>query len=93
MPLIVLDPTCHEETAGWPLAPAVPSLAGRTIGLLDNRKKNSDRLLDFVEEILCREHGVGRVVRARKADPSRPASEEIMARFDGCDALFTGVGD
>ncbi len=93
MPLLVLDPTYSEETADWPLAPAPRSLAGRTVGLLDNGKKNSDRLLHFMGEVLLRDYGVSRVVRARKGDPSRPASAEVMAIFRECDALFTRVGD
>lgn len=93
MGLIVLDPVYREERERHRLARALPSLEGRTVGLLDNGKRNSDRLLDFVEEALRRDYGVREVVRVRKRDPSRPASPEVMASLQRCDALFTGVGD
>jgi len=38
--------------------PLPESLVGRTVGFLDNRKANFDRLADEIGGILCAEHGV-----------------------------------
>jgi hypothetical protein len=75
------------------LAPALPSLAGATVGLLDNGKVNVDRFLDHVEDILRREHGVKEVVRRRKPNMSAPAPPEMVVELAGCDAVVSAVGD
>ena len=58
MPITVLDPTTHSEAAAPRYAPKLPSLEGRRIGILDNRKANADRLLDEVETIMRTRYGV-----------------------------------
>jgi len=66
----VLSPvgeTLHENVT----APALPtSLAGRTVGFIDNTKHNFDRLADEIGAILRDRHGVKEVVRRRKANAS-----------------------
>jgi hypothetical protein len=93
MSIMVLDPTAESEGPAAALAPALDSLAGRTVGLLDNSKYNVTRFLDHVEEILRTQYGVREVVRARKRDASRPAPEEVMQSLAGCDAILPAVGD
>ena len=93
MPIIVLDPTSDSDAVAPRLALALPSLEGRRIGVLDNRKANGDRLLDLVEDILRDRYGAEVCMRRRKPDFSRPAPAELLADLQGCAAVITGVGD
>ena len=93
MSIRVLDPTAGEEALTAGVAPPVQSLEGRTVGLLDNSKHNVRPLLDYVEEILRTRYGVREVVRRKKPDPSRPVPPEVLAQFEGCDAVVSAVGD
>ena len=93
MSLRVLDPRQSAEGEPLTLAPALPSLAGTVIGLLDNAKIGTARFYDHVEAILRSEHGVREVIRRRKSDATRPAPNEIIAQLSGADALVSGIGD
>jgi hypothetical protein len=75
--------------------PALPSsLAGRTVGFLDNRKANFDQLADEIGAILRAEHGVKDVIRRRKAHAATPAAPEILAGLvKDCDVVFAGSAD
>ena len=76
-------------------APALPgTLAGSTVGFIDNTKHNFDRLADEIGGILRERHGVKTVVRRRKANASTPAAPEILAELaKTCDVVFAGSGD
>ena len=93
MPITVLDPTGQNEAEAPRLAPALPSLKGALVGLLDNGKANSDRLLDRIESILRERYGVRETIRRRKPDFSRPAPPALLAELSACDALITATGD
>ena len=93
MTLRVLDPTFDDDQATQATVSRLPSLAGRTVGLLDNGKLNVDILLDHVETLLRKQHGVGNVIRLHKPDASRPAPEDVAQGFVACDAVISAVGD
>ncbi len=92
--LELLDPIQRPEPLPTELAPRLTGLSGIRLGLLENSKDNSDRLLDFVGEILQEQYGVGELVRRSKHsayEPARPGVyDEIAASSD---AVVTGVGD
>ena len=69
------------------------SLAGCTIGLLDNSKINVSKILDYAEGLLKTQYGVKAVVRFKKPDASRPAPMEIFTSAKECDAFISAVGD
>jgi hypothetical protein len=93
MRMRVLDPT-FEETAVTAARPArLASLAGRTIGLLDNGKIRVRELLDSVEEELRSRYGVAHVLRFTKPNASRPAPPEVLAAMEPCEAMISAVGD
>jgi len=75
--------------------PALPSsLAGRTVGFLDNTKHNFDLLADEIGILLRERHGVKAVLRRRKANASTPAAPEILAELaKTCDLVFAGSAD
>lgn len=93
MPLTTLNPTYEDASAQTRPAPRLATLEGATVGLLDNSKRNVGHFLGYIEEILRTEHGVSDVVRARKANMSAPAPDDVMARLTACDAVFSAIGD
>jgi hypothetical protein len=93
MSIRVLDPTVETVPAKAGAATRLTSLAGRTIGLLDNGKVNVRPLLDHIERVLRSRYGVHDVVRLLKPDFSRPAPAPVLAAMQGCDAVISGVGD
>jgi hypothetical protein len=93
MTLRVLDPRQSAQGEAMRMAPALPSLNGAVIGLLDNAKIGTQRLFDFIEEILRKEHGVRECIRRRKPDASRPVPPEMLAELSGADAVLSAIGD
>ena len=93
MSIRVLDPTFEEPTPESATAAGLTSLAGRTVGLLDNSKIKVKELLDYVEDLLRTRHGVREVIRLKKPDASRPAPPEVVAQMSSCDAVISAVGD
>ena len=93
MSLRVLDPRQTAEGEALRLAPALPSLDGAVVGLLDNAKLGTGRFYDFVAEILSKRYGVRELIRRRKPDATRPASKELIAELSGADAILSGIGD
>jgi hypothetical protein len=93
MPLRVLDPRQSAEGEALRLAPAVASLDGAVIGLLDNAKIGTERFYDFVAEILSQRYGVREFIRRRKPDASRPAPQELIAEMSAADAIISAIGD
>lgn len=93
MTIRVLDPRQSAEGEALELAPALPSLQGAVVGLLDNAKIGTARFYDHVEEILRKEHGVREFIRRRKPDATRPAPAEIIAQLSGADAIVSAIGD
>jgi hypothetical protein len=92
MTIRVLDPRLDPEREPLALAPALASLDGATIGLLDNTKIGTARLYDHLEALL-RRHGVREVIRRRKPDLSRPAPPEVLDDLAAADAIVSGIGD
>ena len=80
------------ETLSVPPLPA--SLAGRTVGFLDNTKHNFDRLVGEVGSLLRERHGVKVIVHRRKANASTPAAAELIDELaKTCDVVLAGSAD
>ena len=90
----LLSPLGEREVERHPIAPRLTSLAGKTIGLLDNTKKNADLLIKAAGDMLIAEHGVAEVLYRRKlgSSPAAPAAmlDELAA---ACDAVINAYGD
>ena len=91
--LTVLDPRLSAAGEALRMAPALDSLKGRVVGLLDNAKIGTERLFDFIEEILRKEYGVREFIRRRKPDATRPVPPELLAELRGADAVLSSTGD
>lgn len=91
--LTVLDPSERPTCATTSLHPRPASIAGATIGVLDNGKPNSDRLLAALHPALMA-HGATDIVTLRKPSIGRLAPTEILDDLAArCDLVVTGVGD
>ena len=93
MRLRVLDPTCEDTALPAARPGRLPSLAGVTIGLLDNGKIRVQELLDHMEAMLRSQDGVAHVLRLKKPDFTRPAPAEVVAALASCAAVISAVGD
>ena len=91
--LRVLDPRLSAEGDALQMAPALPSLKGAVVGLIDNAKIGTERLYDYLAEMLEQRHGVREVIRRRKPDASRPVPDEMLAQMASADAIISGIGD
>jgi hypothetical protein len=90
---MVLDPTQSAEGEALRLAPALPSLEGAVVGMIDNAKIGTERLFDFIEEILRNDYKVREFIRRRKPDATRPVPPQILAELRGADAILSATGD
>jgi hypothetical protein len=90
----LLDPTAEVTAQGIAYVDRPASLEGKRVGLIDNTKFNSDRLLERIGAILKAEYGVAETRMFRKHNASVPAHEEIIVELRrGFDAMVAGVGD
>ena len=70
------------------------SLEGKTLGLLENSKANSDKVLLEIGRILQEKYGFKEVRMFHKHSASLPTkSETVEDMLNGVDVLITGVGD
>lgn len=68
--------------------------ATRVIGLLDNHKHNTDKILDRVQQRLAQSFAGLRFVRIKKPEAGRRAPEKLLADLAAqCDAVVNGIGD
>lgn len=89
----VLSPVGESRVKTVP-APALPSLQGKTIGFIDNRKTNFDHLVTALGVTLKERHGVAQVVHRQKAHAAVGATPELLAEMARlCDLVITGSAD
>jgi hypothetical protein len=93
MSLKVLDPRLDPEGEALRPAPALRSLDGAVIGMIDNAKIGTERFFDHVADILRKEYGVREFIRRRKPDATRPVAPDMLAEMSGADAILSAIGD
>jgi len=93
MTLRVLDPRQTPQGEAARMAAALPSLGGTVVGMIDNAKIGTERLFDFIDEILRKDYGVREFIRRRKPDASRPVPTQMLAEMSGADAVLAAIGD
>jgi hypothetical protein len=70
-----------------------PDLNGKTVGFLDNGKKNFDVYLDHTEQLLRRNYSFTSF-RRRKPVPIKGITPELFQEMVArCDVIITGSGD
>ena len=92
--LRIFDPTVQPKVEKISYVPRPGSMTGLRIGLVENTKYNSDRLLLKIAAILEKEHGAAGHLIRRKRNAGVPAHEEILEELGTqCDAVIAGIGD
>ena len=90
----ILDPTTEAAAQSIAYAPRPASLEGKRVGLIENTKFNSDRLLAKIGDILKAEYGTAETRMWRKHNSSVPAHQEIIEELNRtCDVMVAGIGD
>ena len=90
----ILDPTTEAAAQSIAYAPRPASLEGKRVGLIENTKFNSDRLLAKIGDILKAEYGASETRMWRKRNSSVPAHAEIIEELKRtCDVMVAGIGD
>ena len=90
----ILDPTVEPRKQPLTYVPRPDSLKGKRIGLVENTKFNSDKLLKKIGAILVSEYGAAETRMWRKHNSSVPAHDEIIDEAKrGVDVVVAGVGD
>jgi hypothetical protein len=93
MTLRVLEPTLAPEGGPLAMAPALATLEGSVVGMIDNSKIGTERFFDHVADMLKRDYGVREVLRRRKPDMTRPVPPDMLASLKGADAILSAIGD
>ncbi len=90
----ILDPTVEIKTQPITYVDRPRSLEGKRVGLVENTKFNSDRLLAKIGDILKSEYGAAETRMFRKHNSSVPAHDEIIREIrKTCDVMVAGIGD
>lgn len=92
--LRILDPTVAPLRVEGAVAPRPDDLSGKSVGLLANGKRNADRFLDILADLLAERYSLKEVVVRNKGDASSPAPDAMLDELAQlCDAVIVGVGD
>jgi hypothetical protein len=90
----ILDPTSELGTQAITYAPRPAALQGKRVGLVENTKFNSERLLLKIGDIIKSEYGAAETRLWHKKNASVPAHEEIIEELRRtCDVMIAGIGD
>ena len=90
----ILDPTVEPRRQPLTYVPRPDSLKGKRIGLVENTKFNSDKLLRKIGDILRSEYGAAETRRWRKHNAGVPAHQEILDEAArSVDVVVAGIGD
>ena len=94
MAIQIYDPTTEVADRHIAFVRRPQSLKGVRIGLVDNTKHNSDKLLLRIAGILERDHGAkAHVIRKKKSAGAAPHAEIVEEYKANCDVIVAGVGD
>ncbi len=90
----VLDPTLNVTEDPILFAPRPDSLKNLRIGLVDNTKYNSDRLLLKIAALFEQKYGARSHLLRRKDKAGVSVPEAMISEFKaGCDLVIAGIGD
>jgi hypothetical protein len=90
----LLDPRVETKTQPIAYVDRPRSLEGKRVGLVENTKFNSDRLLAKIGDVLKSEYGAAEWRMFRKHNASVPAHDEIIQEIrKTCDVMVAGIGD
>jgi hypothetical protein len=87
----LVNPVGQRASAPVTLAPRLASLAGKSIGLIDNIKPNANLFVRYIEEMLHADYADVRTQTVRKNfTSSRLIADQLEGKIDG---LVNAWGD
>ncbi len=90
----ILDPRAEDVPEELGLSSTLPSLEGKFIGLLENRKHHADAFLQELQNVLVDDYGAKKVVYATKFTYSAACAPETLDSLtQECDAVIHGIAD
>jgi hypothetical protein len=90
----IFDPTTEAAEQAIAYVPRPRSLRDLRIGLVENTKHNSDKLLLKISKLLKEEYGARSDVIRSKHGAGVPAHDDIIEEFTcNCDVVIAGIGD
>ena len=90
----ILDPCPEDLPEVRGRSAELAGIAGKVIGILENRKYHAEAFLQELQNILEHEYGAKKVVYTTKFSYSAPcAAETIDALVAECDAVIHGIAD
>jgi hypothetical protein len=92
--LIVFNPTSGPSLKELRMAKRDKPLEGSVVGLVDNGKKNSDTVIQYIAEKLKSKYGLKDVIHYKKISFSHGLTDAEAAKLaQQCDFIISGVGD
>jgi hypothetical protein len=82
-----------EVEEGSTLAPRVPSLSGRSIGIVNNSWRCMNLIADELTARLRADYGVVDVREVRISAAQTLAEHQVEEMADVCDAIVVGIGN
>ena len=90
---MVMSPEGTSRLLAASLNARPQTLAGCTLGILENHKEFSDWVLDRIRDRLQAEVDIKAVIQLRKHHLAQPAAEHLIdALTEQCDVILVGVG-
>lgn len=94
MSITVYNPTSDPIPAETLMAPRPASLQGKVLGIIDNGKRNSDTVLQYIGQQLKERYGIKETITIKKHSFSHAIREnEADTLKKQCDIVISGVGD
>jgi hypothetical protein len=89
----MLDPRVSVSLADQSLVPALDTLAGRVIGILDNGQANSTPMFHELAALLQQRYRLAEVILRKKPTHMQGAPKAMIDELVGrCDGIITGLG-
>ena len=90
----ILDPRLELVPEEIGISSKLPSLKGKVIGLLENRKYHANVFLQELEEVLTSDYQAQKVIYRNKFSFSSACSDETIDELTGqCDAIIHAIAD
>lgn len=90
----ILDPRPEDIPEERGISSEIPSLEGKVVGLLENRKYHADSFLLELQRVLEGDYKAKKVIYASKFTFSMPCADEtIDSLVEECDAVVHGIAD
>jgi hypothetical protein len=94
MGITVYNPTSGPSLKQLNMAKREKSLEGSVVALIDNGKKNSDTVLNYIGGRLKEKFGIKEVIIHKKTSFSHSIAEkEAESLSRKCDFIISGIGD